>query len=136
MRCRTKAPVKCLSIDHSGNLFACGYGGGAWSLFTCDTSNSAVKKLKSLGKTGAAFKGLPSFAMSQHARCRLSSRLFEDISDIKFSHNGKMVAVGSRDGFIDIYSVKYTKGNLQNAHSDFQIKYLKRMGGTAAASRI
>jgi len=40
-----------------------------------------------------------------------------------------MRAVGSHDGFIDIYSVKFTKGNLQNAHADFHVKYLKRMSG-------
>ncbi len=130
VRCRTKAPVKCISIDLSGNLFACGYSGGAWSLFTCDTSNSAVKKLKSLGKTGAAFK------RATELRYEVSMRevgfrrdCSEDISDVKFSRNGKMLAVGSHDGVIDIYSIKYAKGNLQSAHADFQIKYLKRMSG-------
>ncbi len=103
VRSKARGPIRCISVDQAGKCFALGFVGGGFSLFSCDTSNSAVKKLKSLGKAGAAFKRATELNYEVNLTEMVHRRdCIEDISDIKFSPNGKMLAVASHDGYIDV----------------------------------
>ena len=134
VRTRTRAPVRALSVDATGVLFAVGLAGGAFTVYACDVSNIAAKTLRNQGKTAAAFQRttdcLFETAFVEHVHRRDCK---EDISDLKFSPNGRLLAVASHDGFIDVYSAKFTRGNLQTPHSDVMIKHLKRLRGHSAS---
>lgn len=56
----------------------------------------------------------------------------EDVSVIRYSPNGKMLAVGSKDQYIDLYSHSFTlTGPL--GHSTLELKLLKRLRGHTAS---
>ena len=130
VRARTKAPVRCLSIHPSGALFAVGLAGGGVSIFACNVSNTAAKTIRSQAKSAAAFQRATDFVFETVLSEVLTKRdCREDISDVKFSPNGRLLAVASHDGYVDIYSTKFAQGNLQKTHTDIQVKYLKRMRG-------
>eukprot|EP00605_Chrysophyceae_sp_TOSAG23-4_P002101 GSChrysophyteH1.ASY1.ANO1.2327.1 assembled CDS len=130
VRTKARASVRCIAIDKTGCVFAVGLAGGAFTLYFCDVSNSAAKSLKSQGKSAAAFQRATEFVFDTSlTECAHRRDCKEDISDIKFSPNGRMLAVASHDGVIDIYGVRYTPGNLQTRHSDLVLKYLKRLRG-------
>jgi WD40 repeat protein len=52
----------------------------------------------------------------------------EDISDVKFSPDGHMLAVGSHDNYIDIYATAYVQQTKTIAAS-FSLRHLKRCRG-------
>jgi len=52
----------------------------------------------------------------------------EDISDIKFSPNSKMLAVGNHDNYIDIYSTNLVPQSYDTPPT-CALKYLKRLRG-------
>ncbi len=130
VRAKTPAPIRSLSIHPSGALIAAGLSGGAVTVFACNVSNTAAKSIRSQAKSAAAFQRATDFVfetiLTEHCTrrdCR------EDIADVKFSPNGRMLAVASHDNFIDVYGVSLTQGNLQKVHTDIAVKYLKRLRG-------
>eukprot|EP00163_Fabomonas_tropica_P029151 TRINITY_DN615_c0_g1_i1.p1 TRINITY_DN615_c0_g1~~TRINITY_DN615_c0_g1_i1.p1 ORF type:complete len:1806 (-),score=610.31 TRINITY_DN615_c0_g1_i1:143-5560(-) len=85
--------VRAAAYAPDGSVIAAGYVDGGWSLLNGEN----------LGK----------IASKRHCR--------EAISDIKFSPDGSLLAVGSRDNFIDIYDTKnkYKRIARCTGHSSF-----------------
>jgi len=134
VRTRARAPIRTLCIDPAGSLFAAGLAGGAFTLFACDVSNTAAKTIRSQGKSVSAFQRATDYLFETNFVEHVHRRdCKEDISDIKFSPNGRMLAVASHDNYIDIYAVKYTKGNLQTPTTDVACKHMKRLRGHSSA---
>lgn len=120
-RVRSRAPLRCLDFDPSTSFIAAGMVGGHVSLFFFDKQMKAASVQGSLLRqnTGASFQLKE---MDARKDC------MEDISDIKFSPNGKMLAVGSHDNFIDIYQAKLAGPTHTSAPSG-SLRRLKRLKG-------
>jgi WD40 repeat protein len=117
-RVRAKYPVRCCHLDSTASFVAVGLAGGGLSVY----------KLEIPSTKGAGFTRPdrnPNLLLSE-----IASRkdCVEDISDIKFSPNDRMLAVGSHDGYIDVYSCGFSLGtHLESGTTD--IRYLKRLRG-------
>jgi len=134
VRIKARAPIRSLCIDPVGALFAVGLAGGAFTLYACDVSNTAAKTIRSQGKSVAAFQRATDYFFETNLVEHVHRRdCKEDIADIKFSPNGRMLAVASHDNYIDIYAIKYTKGSLQHPTTDVTAKHMKRLRGHSSA---
>ena len=117
-RARTKFPIRCCHFDCTGSFIAVGMVGGTFSVYQVEIGSAK----------GTGFNR-PQF-LSQLLLSEILSRkeFSEDISDIKFSPNGKMLAVGSHDSYIDIYACGFSLAtHLVSGTTD--IRRLKRLAG-------
>ena len=135
-------PPRSLAFDPSGHVIAAGLAGGAITLFLLFfsvTPPSATSFQRASDSTGE----LIIMELETRKDC------IEEISDLKFSPNGRMLAVGSHDNFIDVYSCKLnemadvsataaaaaaaaarsTQTALVSAPYTLALRYLKRLRG-------
>ena len=61
VRTRCKAPIRTISVHPNGQLVVVGMAGGGIALYSCDTSNTAAKAVKSAGKSAGAFQRATEF---------------------------------------------------------------------------
>mmetsp|Transcript_3035 Transcript_3035/g.4634 ORF Transcript_3035/g.4634 Transcript_3035/m.4634 type:complete len:1138 (-) Transcript_3035:82-3495(-) len=118
-RCRSKAPIRCIDVHFSNNIVSIGMAGGAFAMYRLEKSRG--------GSSHALVRSTNPSIYSLH---EIESRkdCLEDISDIKFSPNGKMLAVGSHDNYIDIYATNITPPTLTEL-ATCSIRQLKRLRG-------
>jgi WD40 repeat protein len=119
-RARAKAPVRCLHVDSSGGFIAVGMVAGAFSVFYLEKSRPKQTATRLLRREEAVTYTLHELATQRDC--------MEDLSDIKFSPNDKMVAVGSHDNFIDIYATNFVHPDL-NTSASCNLRRLKRLRG-------
>ena len=122
-RARCRFPLRCCHFNSTCTFIAVGMAGGGMSLFQIESPSS-----KGIG----IFSRTPS-GTENPTKLMLSEVIFrsdceEDISDVKFSPNDKMLAVGSHDGYIDIYGCSFALAT-HLATSKTEIRYLKRLRG-------
>lgn len=121
-RCRTPAPVRCLDICPDGLYVACGMAGGLITIHAIEPASR---------RTSTAFQRpdsstMPAYTLSKLTGCRDVQR---DITDIKFSPNVKMLAVGSHERVIDIYLCKFRDPVNSSSVAVAELKRIKRLKG-------
>ena len=121
-RCRCVAPIRC--IDFSGSPYS-GFLAIGCAVGVIVIYNINIKEER---KTETAFERIDPILTYKLAELTRRRDCKEDISDIKFSPNSKMLAVGSHDNYIDIYSTNLLMVT-KNANASCDLKYLKRMAG-------
>ncbi len=120
-RARMQAPVRCCHFTSTGGFVAAGTAGGIIGVFVLD---------KERAKSEAFVidpHSAPTFTLTM-----LSSRkdCNKDISDIKFNSAGTMLAVGSHEDAIDLYSVECVEKNIYHQIDPaVRITPLKRLIG-------
>lgn len=120
-RARCRFPLRCCHFNSTCTFVAVGLAGGGVSLFQIETPSSKGIGIFARGTTSDAARLILSEVV-QRNDC------VEDISDIKFSPNDKMLAVGSHDGYIDIYSCTAALATHLTA-AKAELRYLKRLRG-------
>jgi WD40 repeat protein len=137
-RARAAAPLRSLDLDGSNTFLAAGMAGGYISLFELQT-----KQTKPVGTrtapapfqrtaTGAPAVDFALVSVLTRKDCQ------EDISDVRFSPNSRMLAVGSHDQCIDLYSTHFDTSPVPSAPvvgadkappPRAQLKHLRRLKG-------
>lgn len=101
-RVRTPLPIRCCAVDAACYTVVVGCVAGTIALYSIDnavestTSSSSSSASSSSGETSSG--ALP-YTLTMRARRKDCK---EDISDVKFSPNNRLLAVGSHDNFIDM----------------------------------
>ena len=121
-RARCRFPLRCCHFNSSCTFVAVGLAGGGISMFQIESASSKGIGIFSRSAAGTEATELSLSEVIYRKDC------VEDISDIKFSPNDKMLAVGSHDGYIDIYSCGFALATHLTS-SKSEIRYLKRMRG-------
>ena len=98
VRVRTDKPIKCLDFDTNNNYLVVGYNNGSFGVY-----EFVKTEIKNRLLTTQNNRNVNSFVFSLLPACENVKRLNEEISDIKFSPNNKMIAVASHDDVIDMY---------------------------------
>jgi WD40 repeat protein len=115
--------VRCLDADASSSFVAAGLTAGAFAVYYLE--KQAVRTSNTLVRTDGGDNQKYRFIEIQY-----KEDCSEDISDIKFSPNCKMLAVGSHDNFIDIYSVKLVFPNVtETIAPSCLLRHMKRLRG-------
>jgi microtubule-associated protein-like 6 len=118
-RTRTNMPIRCCDFDSNNNFIAVGFENGSFAIYGfLNTENKNEKNSKNEKNKNNLFL------------LYTKKDFLEIISDVKFSPNSKMLAVGSHDDHIDIYSCKLHPSNTQTNMS-CEIKYLRRLKGNS-----
>ena len=117
---RTKviAPIRC--IDVREKFVALGMCAGVISFYYLLPSRS-LNSAFAFDRSEAAINWNIVFLASR-------KDALQDISDIKFSPNARMLAVGSHDGYLDLYSFSHEPSS-KAAAPTIELKPLKRMRG-------
>jgi WD40 repeat protein len=89
-------------------LIAVGHAAGSFALYKLDhcssPSSSSSNRTSSSSSSSNAFQQSNPAILEYSLTCLVGRKdCAEDISDVKFSPNSKMLAVGSHDNFIDMY---------------------------------
>jgi WD40 repeat protein len=103
-RFKTPAPIRCLDLDKN-NFIAVGNAGGSFAVYRltdAERSQPRVTSSTAFQRAGSTAPNYTLVLLGKRKDC------IEDISDVKFSPNSKMLAVGSHDNFIDIYATRLT----------------------------
>lgn len=119
-RSRAKTSIRCIHTDSSGAFIAVGMAGGVFSVFF-------LEKGKGRQGTGGLIRTDAPVTYSMHEIASLRDCV-EELSDIKFSPNDKMLAVGSHDNYIDVYQTNLVHPDLNSAAS-CNLRRLKRLKG-------
>lgn len=120
-RARCRFPLRCCHFNSKGSFIAAGLAGGSFTIFRLESPSAKGIGIFSRSESGVA----PQLSLQEVLH---RSDCVEDISDIKFSPNDKMLAVGSHDGYIDIYGCTLSEGShLESSKSE--MRYLKRLRG-------
>ena len=98
VRVRTDKPIKCLDFDTNNNYIAVGYNNGSFGIY-----EFVKTEIKNRLLTAQNNRNANSVVYSLLTACENVGKLKEEISDIKFSPNNKMIAVASHDDVIDMY---------------------------------
>lgn len=121
-RCRMQAPVRTIDFAKgNGNFFAAGSAGGVFGIYFIDriAARSEGLIVDPLAK--------PSYNLIQMASRKDCSR---DVSDMKFSPQADLLAVGSHDADIDLYTVHLTnKDTFKQIDPSCNIVPLRRLRG-------
>lgn len=121
-RARCRFPLRCCHFNSTCTFVAVGLAGGGVSLFQVESPSSKGIGIFSRTASGSSSPQLTLTEVIHRSDC------VEDISDIKFSPNDKMLAVGSHDGYIDIYGCSFALPT-HLASSKTEMRYLKRLRG-------
>lgn len=121
-RVRTRFPVRCCHFNPRADFIAVGLAGGGISIFQISSGQSKSNILGGRSSSASATREITLAEVIYRKDCA------EDISDIKFAPNGKMLAVGSHDNYIDIYSVSLSLP-APGVSGTSDIRYLKRLRG-------
>ena len=108
-RCRAPAPLRCLDFDSSSaSYLAAGMAGGGIAIFGLQAKAAATMTGPRPPPFARATNGAPT-PTADYVVTLLATRrdCQSDISDVKFSPNCRMLAVGSHDDCIDLYAVTY-----------------------------
>ena len=110
VRARTDRPIRCVDFDSNNNFIAVGFNNGSFGIFGLITQKDEKSKRtnNSLNNFNNKKKNECENDMENEENiyflfslCQ-TKKMEEEISDIKFSPNSKMLAVGSHDDFIDM----------------------------------
>jgi WD40 repeat protein len=96
-RTRTNMPIRCCDFDSNNNFIAVGFVNGSFAIY--GFLNTDFKNVKKIENNLFLVYSKKDF--------------LEIVSDIKFSPNSKMLAVGSHDDHIDIYSCRLFPSAIQ-----------------------
>jgi WD40 repeat protein len=121
-RARCRYPLRCCHFNSTCTFIAVGLAGGGLSLFSIESPSSKGIGIFSRGAGAGDAAKLTLSEVIHRSDC------VEDISDVKFSPNDKMLAVGSHDGYIDVYGCSFALAT-HLASSKTEIRYLKRLRG-------
>lgn len=151
-RVKVYAPIRSICWDNTANFLAIGTSGGSFGIYQL-TALASSHNADSRGKTSLVRSDNTAKTYVE-ARNRQNTEYTltlickrrdckEDISDIKFSANNKMIAVASHDNYIDLYAAKFnevkpvggaTTGIVKTLSDPkpapaVECKYLKRLRG-------
>lgn len=118
-RARVLAPIRCICVDHNNDFVVVGMCGGLVSVFHMESCRKQEDKGLQRANPTLAFTFKE---MLTRKDCE------EDISDIKFSPNNHMLAIGSHDNFIDIYSIQIIQPT-KYVIASFSMRQIKRCRG-------
>jgi WD40 repeat protein len=129
VRAKLKAPIRCIDIsrdngDSKQHFITVGTAGGVVVMY--------YLQIKPVTATSIAFQR-SNVTRFEYTLRELSSRrdTNHDMSDIKFSPNNNMVAVGSHDNIIHIYStnIEVVQNTDKSISVKSELKYLKKLKG-------
>ena len=129
VRAKLKAPIRCIDIsndngDNKQHFITVGTAGGLVVMY--------YLQIKPVTATSIAFKRL-GVTRFEYTLKETSSRRDTnyDMSDLKFSRNNNMVAVGSHDNMIHIYStnIEVVQNTDKSISVKSELKYIKKMKG-------
>jgi len=117
-RVKAYAPMRSICWDNTGSYIAIGTAGGSFGVYQF-SANGSSHNANSRGKTSLVRSdNSPKTYVDARNRQNTEYSLSlicqrrdcnEDISDVKFSSNNRMLAVASHDNFIDIYATKFNE---------------------------
>jgi hypothetical protein len=132
-RFRTPSPIRCIDFEEKNIFLAVGMMAGAIGIYFLNKQRQRGREDRPFVRRGAGGGGgggdddsegctFTLYELSTRKDCQ------EDISDIKFSPNSRMLAVGSHDNFIDIYSTSFVYPTLQDPPT-CGLQHVRRMKG-------
>ena len=135
-RARAQAPLRSLDFDGSNTFLAAGMAGGYVSIFELQARPPTGHRSPPFQR---ATTGVPVPAVDLALVCVLTRKdCQEDISDVKFSPNSRMLAVGSHDQCVDLYVTTFDASPVPSAPlvgsnkatpPRCQLKHLRRLRG-------
>ena len=111
-RVKAYAPIRCCCVDATGEFIAVGTAGGSIGIYQVicnqDTSRNTLIRKDNSPKNLTELRNRQNTEYTVQLICTRRDCV-GDMSDIKYSPNNRMLAVGSHDNYIDIYVIQYNE---------------------------
>jgi hypothetical protein len=129
-RLRTPSPIRCIDFEGKNTFLAVGMMAGAIGIYFLHKQRQRGQDDRPFVRRGGQDDDDTEGSSSLFTLYELVTRkdCQEDISDVKFSPNSRMLAVGSHDNFIDIYSTSLVYPTLQDPPT-CALQHVRRMKG-------